>query len=399
MTRLKIPLRGMLRDTAPQAMLDRTFAVVRSRRLRRSRVRRASAWGATVLAAAAMLLLFVGAWQRHTQGTSVVALVAPTALRLADGSPIAHELVAPIDAPRTLILSDGSRLVLGPAARLETRDNDRQAFALALVSGVVSLDVVHTDGRMWTIDAGLATVEVVGTAFEIDRGKRRLKVSVERGTVTVRGARVSGGMVRLQAGASVTIDDGGDAADAGHASVGNEPATVAVGDLAPSPSQASVRPGMRLTAWKTLAREGHFQAAFAELGPKQLRDEAVQTDDVETLWSLADVARLSGHPSEAVLPLERIVARSTLDSRASLAAFTLGKIELEDLHDARRAAESFDRCVQLSPPRGLAEDAYARRVEAWAKAGDTAARADAAAAYHARFPGGRYAQAVDAWRD
>ena len=83
-----------------------------------------------------------------------------------------------------------------------------------------------------------------------------------------------------------------------------------------------------------------------------------------------DVARLSGHAAAAVAPLSRAVTLHPGDPRAPLAAFTLGRVHLEDLGAPRDAAIAFARARELAPDGPLAEDALAREVEAWSRAGE-----------------------------
>src|SRR5207249_3420102 len=58
------------------------------------------------------------------------------------------------------------------------------------------------------IVAGLATVAVVGTHFECARDTGRLRVSVQRGSVLVRGERVPERARRLEAGQTIEVSDG-----------------------------------------------------------------------------------------------------------------------------------------------------------------------------------------------
>ena len=109
------------------------------------------------------------------------------------------------------------------------------------------------------------------------------------------------------------------------------------------------------------------------------------------------MARLSGHPAEAVAPLERILGELSSDPQAPLAAFTLGRIELDALSHPAEARAAFERALALGVPAGLREDARARLVEACARAGETAAAASAASAYAREYPGGRHARAIEAW--
>src|SRR5262249_56483416 len=69
------------------------------------------------------------------------------------------------------------------------------------------LEVMPKRGRTWTIETDLATVEVVGTAFSVERDARRLRVTVARGIVVVRGERVPGRIQRLSAGQSFELEE------------------------------------------------------------------------------------------------------------------------------------------------------------------------------------------------
>jgi transmembrane sensor len=132
------------------------------------------------------------------------------------------------------------------------------------------------------------------------------------------------------------------------------------------------------------------------LGSEGLRRESKRLG-VNDLLALADVARLSGHPAEAVLPLERILAEFAHDSQAPLAAFALGRLELDSLGRARAAAVAFRKALELGIPSGLREDVLARLVEACARSGDLRAAQQAAAGYHKEFPKGRHTQAIEGW--
>jgi DNA-directed RNA polymerase specialized sigma24 family protein len=117
------------------------------------------------------------------------------------------------------------------------------------------------------------------------------------------------------------------------------------------------------------------------------RDERLGVPD---LLVLADIARLSGHPAEAVIPLERILRDFPGDSQAPLAALALGRLELDTLDRPAKAATALTRALSLGVPRTLRQDVRTRLVEAYARAGNrTAARAAAAAAYLREYPDGR----------
>ena len=139
--------------------------------------------------------------------------------------------------------------------------------------------------------------------------------------------------------------------------------------------------------WTELARAGQFDEAYAALANTPVRDIA------DELLLAADVKRNTHHPAEAVEPLQKIVRDHADDPRAPLAAFTLGRVLLEQLARPADAAAAFAQADTLAPSGPLAEDAVAREVEALARASDPRAH-DVAAQYVTRFPQGRKLRSV-----
>jgi transmembrane sensor len=117
-------------------------------------------------------------------------------------------------------------------------------------------------------------------------------------------------------------------------------------------------------------------------------------DQAEELLVAADVARLSNHPQQAVAPLRQLMDHHPTDARAPVAAFTLGRVLLEELGEPAQAAAAFSRSRELDPHGALAEDALAREVEAWAGAGDLGRANALARQYVASYPEGRRSSSV-----
>ncbi|MEM6732378.1 MAG: tetratricopeptide repeat protein [Myxococcota bacterium] len=110
----------------------------------------------------------------------------------------------------------------------------------------------------------------------------------------------------------------------------------------------------------------------------------------EELLLAADVARMTGHPGDALPFLRKVIAQHRRDPRAPLAAFTLGKLLLEELGRPRRAAEAFRQVRLLKASSDLEEDALAREVECYFRAGEEDRARDTAELYLERYPkGGR----------
>jgi transmembrane sensor len=187
----------------------------------------------------------------------------------------------------------------------------------------------------------------------------------------------------------------------------NEPATSVEDPAAPSSSPpvrghvvdpASATPSIPSPKWRELAARGEHSQAYSVLGREGIAAEA-KAATVEDLFALADVARLSGHPADAVGPLRRIVDDHGSDPRAALAALTLGRIELKSLGRPVEASAALRRAFALGVPRGLAEDAYGLLVEAAARSGDRAGARAAYEQYAAQFPHGSRLRELEGWVD
>ena len=390
MSDMRLPLKDHLQDPADEAALHR-IALALDERVRRPKRRRALPLVlASVVAAAGILFV---AWPNAPR--------RPGPLLLADGREIVA--MAAARAGSEIDLSDGSRIWLSPGAGLEPLESTGAKFSAIVTRGHADFDVRPGGPRHWTIECGLATVEVIGTAFACEREPGRLRVVVRHGVVLVRGDRVPDRARRLSAGETLDIVDGSAPAPPAAALLGSpgrasndQPAPLVAPGPAAKPEAGNVGDHAAAQSWRYLARHGRHREAFAALGSDGLRRESERLG-VNDLLALADVARLSGHPAEAVMPLERILTEFSSDSQAPLAAFALGRLELDSLGRARAAVLAFRKALDLGIPRGLREDVLARLVEACARSGDAAAARRAADAYRDEFPSGRHARAINGW--
>jgi transmembrane sensor len=166
----------------------------------------------------------------------------------------------------------------------------------------------------------------------------------------------------------------------------SEPASPAI--AASAPRIPALAPS---AAWRRWAHDGDYDNAFKSLeaaGPMAV------TDDTGDLLLASDVARLSGHAARAVDPLRRVLRDHASDPRAPLAAFTLGRVLLDELGRPGEAAGAFSQARRLAPGGPLEEDALAREVEALSRAGETDRAREAAAVYVERYPSGRRLRSV-----
>ena len=142
--------------------------------------------------------------------------------------------------------------------------------------------------------------------------------------------------------------------------------------------------------WVTLADQKRFGEAYGLLRQVPMHD----LSDPDDLLLAADVARQAGRPEHAVPFLDRVVKEHPQELCAQLAGFSLGKIYLDNLDQPALAARRFADVRAMAPGGGLAQDALAREVEAWARAGETSRARDGALEYVHVYPHGRRLAAV-----
>ncbi|APR78885.1 Hypothetical protein A7982_04232 [Minicystis rosea] len=402
MSDLRAPLRRIADVPIDETTLQHMWRAIGKRRAHRQvsasfgKIRVAFALAACVALALALIVRFAvhrDVGPLHQAGGAELGDI--------DGS--AFHAGASASASRRIELDDGSSLVVEAGTRMKTLSNTSSSLITLLEGGRVTFDIRPGGPRRWIIECGLATVEVVGTRFTVDRAPHHGRVTVERGVVLVRGELVKDRIQRLTAGESLEIEDGAAEAPAPappSAVASSAPASSAAAPLATSTVKVtpSAPTDEAREPWRELARKGAFKEAYRAIAPAGIAQQAT-TASVDDLLLLADVARLSGHSIEAVAPLMRVMNEKSGDPRAPMAAFTLGRVQLDALGQAPAAAQTFARAIAMGLPQGLREDAHARVVEARARAGDSAGARAAAAEYEARYPnGGRLAE-VRAWAE
>ncbi len=142
-----------------------------------------------VLAVAASLLLLVGI------GLRVFRSVMPQARLYANNAL----------TDTTVVLPDGSYVVLASSASMEYAENSAERHRTVTLKGKAFFDVRH-DGRAFSVEAGNLRVDVLGTSFKVDvTDKACGRVSVSTGRVQVSTGRES--MV-LTRGEQVKVKDG-----------------------------------------------------------------------------------------------------------------------------------------------------------------------------------------------
>lgn len=342
----------------------------------------------TLVAAAAAAMVV---WSGRSEVAVAPRLVA--SVEMTRGLSVTGESAPLAEFPGTVAagveLSDHSRIMPEGPVEMRLLENSATRFEVKQGQGRVRYEVTPNGPRRWTVDCLLATVEVVGTAFSVESDPRRLRVQVERGVVLVRGERVPERVQRLTAGDEIVVLAAEEPAPRASASAAVSPPPVV-----PRASASRMEPqGMEPPrVWRELAGKGAFKDAYSELGAGGVA-RASSEASVSDLFALADVARFSGHPQEAVGPLSQVVQRG--GAQAALAAFTLGRVRMDQLGDPAAAALDFERAVALGVGGGLREDAQVRRVEALARAGQGERAAEAARALVEQSPSAK--KRVEKW--
>lgn len=327
-----------------EARARRVEAMMFRTKTRRARIR----VGATMIAALAIAFGGVSVYKRTR--------------------PVAPIAVAPAATVQPLKFADGSTATpLDRESVVQSTSVAPDKIEVAIVKGAARFEVTKNPQRVFRVVRGNVAVEVLGTAFTVEPVEGGTKVWVEHGRV------------RVQCNESATEITDGQTSVCPTVVVPPAP-TTAVAPPAPAPSVApSVAPA---SPWKSLAHDGDYDKAFEALKTATVKDEPNE------LLQAADVARLSHHPAQAVPHLKRVIDQHSADPRAPLAAFTLGRVLLEELGHPREAADAFAQSRALSPGGTLAEDALAREVEAWSKAGDPGKAKARAEEYVDKYPKG-----------
>jgi transmembrane sensor len=338
-------------------------------------------------------------WQglkRKRRRRAVTAAAAVAAVATAGGAlwailavPGRGAVVAPV-APAAsqrdgrVRFADGSTAVPlgGHEASLAVVEDTAQRTVVVLAGGGARFDVVPRPDRVFAVRAGEVTVSVLGTSFSVERVADRVGVAVTKGTVQVdwgAGAR------RLAAG-----EDGW------------FPPLV----VSPAPDERGAedmvekaRPSRHKRKPAQVSGDGAPPSQAAAPAPPPAAPAAPPAPDAAKLLADADRARMAGQFEEGAALLRRLIREHPGDQRAPLAAFSLGRILLGELHRPAEAAQAFARARALAPDGPLAEDALAREVEAWARAGDRDRAQARGAEYLRTYPNGsRAADVTEAMR-
>jgi len=329
-------------------------------RFRRSRklAPRAYAAGATLLAAAAVVLVL---WIRslHGQAPAHEETIAKAPLTFSGES--GTLLVANAELP--LAFSDGTRVVLEKQARARVTDVDHWGARVILESGTLHASVVHTGTARWNVDAGPFEVHVTGTKFAVtwEPATQSIDVKLEEGSVIVSGCNPP---QTVRGGESLHLDCRATTAT-------TPPATTATTATTATPTTAT--PTTTTPTTTATATATPTEPAIADL------------------FAQADEARYAGRLDDAKAALLAVRRRAPGSEKSASAAFELGRLAFDGKNDYAQAALWFDTYLRERPQGTLAREALGRSMEAQDRAGDAELAQRAATTYLTRYPTGPHA--------
>jgi transmembrane sensor len=382
-----VPEWGLARSERAYRELSR---IRQRRRVRNVGVVAVFAVGALVLGA--LQLVWPHAVETaHVSKPSPVRVPAAAEQRLVEAEIVKDTPLLAVNEPevihggRRARLADGSVAeVTTPQGSLAVDINLPDHVSMRLAAGAAHFEVVPNTQRRFSVFAGGVEVVVVGTVFDVERSDDRVHVAVSHGKVRVRTAT---GTAFVQGGEARWFESSKRA---------EEVAPVPVREAhRPQPSAAAkARASARAAesesnAWRDLSRTGDYDAAY-----QLLAHGAQVANDPESLMEAADAARLSNHPETAALYLQKVIVQHRSSPATPLAAFTLGRVLLERLGRPAEAAEAFATARELAPRGSLAQDALAREVESWSKAGHAKEAYDRSRTFMERYPDSRRLRVV-----
>jgi len=298
-------------------------------------------------------------------------------------------------------LADQSTIELEPDALVHLDAVASDEVNVSLHRGRARFKVAKNRQRSFRVLAGATEVRVVGTTFTVDSASDGASVFVEEGTVEVRHA---GELRRLMRGDAWHTPAPSTAPSAAPPAVDLD--AMEAPSRAPAPPEASARPDSKHAAPGRPARRGGTRSSTASAplapapgastsGPGLTPAPAGPlAPSAEALFRAAVDARRESGPRAAAKAWSTFLDAFPGDSRAGLAAFELGRIEMDVSHDTSGALWALERALSLSPSAAFAEDAMARMVQLRDQRHEAAACKAARARYLSRYPQGTYATSL-----
>ncbi len=333
--------------------------------------------------------------------------------------------IRPLDSGTRIQFSDGSQVVLDDGARTQVRDLAADGARIVLSRGRAHTYFVPRPHAHWQVAAGPYVVQVTGTVFDVEWSdeNQALDVWLHKGSVTVRGPLIDGGVVMTRgqhllmrirdnkivldkngldaaatvrpagAGTLVARDDEVDE-DLDSPEDPSAGATAAEAAGAALPSQ--IAPGRRGGAmlehgWSRHLARGDFEAVVTAAERRGI-DTVLARGSRRELGALADAARYTRRGSLARRVLRAEQSRFPDSAEGREAAYFLGNLA-EDEGAPHKAVSWFERYRHENPAGTYASQALGHTMVIHARERSSDAEANARE-YLSRYPTGSYAEAA-----
>jgi hypothetical protein len=319
------------------------------------------------------------------------------------------------DTGTVLAFSDGSEIVMEQNTEMRVHSLKSQGAHLLLERGNIDVSVAHKPITDWRFDAGPFHVHVTGTRFSVNwvPENQIFLLDVIEGTVTINGpmleegkALARGNRIEVSLLDQVVQISKQDTVDR-IVSQNSPPELIDVdqaltpdSSLAPEESVPEVGTTVRARrrtpsrhhrirhpSWRDLARKGAYSEAVEvveELGFAKV----VANQSSQDMMLLGDAARLSHNINMASKVYKLVRKRFPRSSEAQRAAFILGRMQLEQRGNPKRAARWFDACYRDNSHGTMAREAAGRLIESLESAGELEKAKQAATTYLNRYPRG-----------
>ena len=350
----------------------------------------------------------------------------PTALtfEVIHGTVGARGEIRPLDSGTRIHFSDGSDIVLDDGARTQVRDLAADGARVVLTRGRAHTYFVPRAHAHWQVAAGPYVVQVTGTIFDVEWSdeNQALDVWLHKGSVTVRGPLIDGGVVMthgqhllmrirdnkivldknaLDAATAEAhgaarprgdLDEDGPEALEGPEPADDAPAAVPVAAVPAAPDHRDLHAAPVLEhAWSRHLARGDFEAVVAAAERRGIATVLARGTRRE-LGALADAARYTRHGALARRVLQAEQVRFPDSSEGREAAYFLGNLA-EDEGAPHRAISWFERYRRENPSGTYSSQALGHTMVIHSRQGSADAEADARE-YLRRYPSGTYAEAA-----
>jgi hypothetical protein len=353
-------------------------------------------------------ILTFALWDRFIDTEPLRAMIGGSQKRAAEGDWI--------EAPRVESLpvhfSNGTVIDMAPRSRARLLDLDSKRTHVLLEYGRANVRVARRPGAGFKLSVGPFRIRVTGTRFDVrwNPDLDEFKLYLAEGHLEVSGC-VFGQGYRMKANQRVyascksgrfgliegrpqeaeelamqeTVN--GNSVSKPRASLPEAARPAAKREIIGPTLPVSTSAAGRAVTWRTLAKQGKYVQAFALAEAAGFESQCALANAID-LWMLADAAHFAGAVKNEAYALKLLRNRFPETSLASLAAYSLGRLEFDTRGSYRKSAQWFEVYLKEERSGPLTREAKGRLIEASFRAGDVARARRLAVAYLRDYPSG-----------